>query len=53
MSPLDYVTRTPRLLKYIPYAKASKLREALLHYFPIFLKDKLKRDYYNHYLLLL
>lgn len=39
----DFITRTPRLLKYLHYWKASELRDALLHYFPILLIGRLKK----------
>ena len=49
--PPDYIPRTPRILKYIHFLKASELKEKLLHYFPILLKDKLPTIYYEHFLL--
>ena len=50
--PPDHVTQTPREVKYMHFWKASKLRECLTSYFPILLKDILRKRYYNHFLIL-
>ena len=50
--PPDYVTRTPKTLENMNFWKASEIRECLLNYFPILLKDKLKKTYYDHFLML-
>ena len=50
--PPDYVTRSPRTLMSFQFWKASEIRECLLTYFPILLKHKLPRMYYEHYLYL-
>lgn len=52
ISPPDFIVRTPRQLKDRNYWKASEIRDFLLFYFPILLKDKLPTKYYKHFLLL-
>ena len=46
----DFIARTPRPLKYRQFYKASEIRDLLLVYFPILLKDILPQIYYEHFL---
>lgn len=52
IKPPSNVTRTPRPVEVTKHWKASELRAFLLCYAPIILKDKLAREYYDHFLLL-
>ena len=51
VSPPNYVTRTPKTIKDINFWKGSEIFECLIHYFPIFLKGRLKDEYYQHFLM--
>lgn len=52
IAPPNFIIRTPRQLKDRKYWKASEIRDFLLFYFPLLLKDKLPSKYYKHFLLL-
>ena len=50
VAPPDYIARIPRSLKYRSYFKSSEIRDFLLYYWPIILKDFLPKKYYEHFL---
>lgn len=50
--PPDFTNRTPRHLKFRKYYKDAEIRDFLLNYLPIILKDILPKKYYQHFLLL-
>lgn len=50
--PPDSTMRIPRGLKHMKHYKGNEIEEICLHYFPILLKNKLKKEYYEHYLLI-
>ena len=52
VTPPDSITHVPRDMKYMKYLKGSELEDGLLHYYPILLKGKLPKKYYDHFLLL-
>ena len=52
IQPPDIIARIPKTLSSRVYWKASEERDYLLFYFPIILKDKLPKKYYEHFLIL-
>ena len=52
IAPPDFIIRKPRDLKNKKFWKAAEVRDCLLFYFPIILKNKLPKKYYQHFLLL-
>lgn len=50
--PPDTLTRKPRKLIYLSFWKASELRSFLLFLGPVLLRNKLCKEYYDHFLLL-
>lgn len=50
--PPDSTMRIPRTLKDIKNLKANEFEEFFIHYFPIILRGKLKKKYFDHFLLL-
>lgn len=52
IKPPDTTMRTPRSLEERPFFKANEIEALFLHYFPILLRDKLKKQYYQHFLLI-
>lgn len=49
--PPNSTTRCPRSLEEKNYFKANEFEEMFINYFPILLKDKLHKKYYDHMLL--
>lgn len=52
IKPPNSTTRTPRSLDEKNYFKANEIEEYFIHYFPILMKDKLPKQYYDHLLLI-
>lgn len=52
ISPPDSTMRVPRSLVDMKYYKGNEIEELFLRYFPILLRNKLKKKYYQHYLLI-
>lgn len=52
IKPCSFITRLPRSLDDIGKFKASEFRSLLLYYFPVVLKNILKKKYYDHFMLL-
>lgn len=52
IKPPDSTMRTPRGLEERRFFKANEIEELFLHYFPVLLKNKLPRKYYDHFLLI-
>lgn len=51
--PPDSIMRTPRTLDDLKFRKANEIEDFFLYYFPILLKDRLPKQYYNNILFII